>query len=123
MFARVFSIQPNFPRSERVTIEADITRGLYSFSVVGLAGKAVEEARDRISAAVKHTGFGSPKSKNHKVVISLAPADVKKEGTVFDLPMALAYLLSAEEIKFDPSKTLFLGELALDGSVRSIHGA
>ncbi|MBI3573654.1 YifB family Mg chelatase-like AAA ATPase [Candidatus Kaiserbacteria bacterium] len=122
MFARVFSVQPNFPTSERVTVEADLSRGLYSFSVVGLAGKAVEEARDRISAAIKHTGFESPKSKNHKVVISLAPADIKKEGTVFDLPMALAYLLSAEEISFNSTRTMFLGELALDGGLRGVHG-
>lgn len=103
-------------------MEADLSRGLYSFSVVGLADKAVEEARDRISAAIKHTGFDSPKSKNHKVVISLAPADVKKEGAVFDLPMALAYLLSAEEIRFDAEGMAFLGELALDGTLRAVRG-
>ncbi len=123
MFARVYSVQPGFPTSNRVTIETDLSRGLYSFAVVGLAGKAVEEARDRISAAIKHTGYPSPKSKNHKVIISLAPADLKKEGTVFDLPMALAYLLSAEEIKFDANDTVFLGELALDGTLRPIKGA
>ena len=122
-FARVQSVQPNFPESEHVTVEADLSRGLYSFAVVGLAGKAVEEARDRMSAAIKHSGFPSPKSHNHKVVISLAPADVKKEGTVFDLPMALAYLLAAEEITFDPKKIIFIGELALDGSLRPVKGA
>ncbi len=123
MFARVYSIQPGFPSSDRVTIEADLSKGLYSFAVVGLAGKAVEEARDRISAAIKHTGFASPKSHNHKVVISLAPADLKKEGTTFDLPMALAYLLSAEDISFSPDTTVFIGELALDGMLRPVHGA
>jgi len=123
MFARVTSIQPGFPSSALVTVEADISRGLYAFAVVGLASKAVEEARDRISAAIKHSGFSSPKSKNHKVVVSLAPADLKKEGTVFDLPMALAYLLSAEEIAFDPEGVVFLGELALDGTLRPIKGA
>lgn len=121
-FAKVFSVQPNFPESELVTIEADLSRGLYSFAVVGLAGKAVEEARDRMSAAIKHSGYASPKSHNHKVVISLAPADVKKEGTVFDLPMALAYLLSAEEITFDPKGIILMGELALDGSLRPVKG-
>jgi magnesium chelatase family protein len=123
-FARVFSVQPNFPESELVTIEADITKGtLYAFAVVGLAGKAVEEARDRMSTAIKLTGFKSPKSHNHKVVISLAPADIKKEGTVFDLPMALAYLLAAEDIHFDATKTIFMGELGLDGSLRPVKGA
>ncbi len=122
-FARVTSVQPGFPHSSIVTIEADLSRGLYSFAVVGLAGKAVEEARDRMSAAIKHTGYRSPKNHNHKVVLSLAPADLKKEGTVFDLPMALAYLLAAEEISFEPRGYAFLGELALDGGVRSIKGA
>jgi magnesium chelatase family protein len=122
VFARVFSIQPSFPRSDLITVEADLSRGLYAFAVVGLAGKAVEEARDRLSAAIKHSGFDSPKSKNHKVVISLAPADVKKEGTVFDLPMALAYLVSAEELRFSPEKIAFLGELALDGTLRGVRG-
>lgn len=123
-FARVIGAQPNFPESELVTVEADITKKtLYAFAVVGLAGKSVEEARDRMSAAIKHSGFTSPKSYNHKVVISLAPADVKKEGTVFDLPMALAYLLAAEEIKFDAKHIAFLGELGLDGTLRPIKGA
>ena len=122
-FARVFSAQPNFPRSSIVSVETDLSKGLYAFSVVGLPSKAVEEARDRMASAVKHTGFKSPKSHNHKVVISLAPADTKKEGPVFDVPMALSYLLSAEEISFDTEKKLFLGELGLDGSVRSIKGA
>ncbi|MBY0539556.1 YifB family Mg chelatase-like AAA ATPase [Patescibacteria group bacterium] len=123
MFAKVFSIQPGFPHSEPITVEADLSRGLYSFSVVGLPSKAVEEARDRISSAIKHSGYPSPKSKNHKVVISLAPADVKKEGAAFDLPMALAYLLSAEEISFKTAGVAFLGELALDGTLRPIRGA
>ena len=123
MFARVYSVQPGFPHSEIVTVEADVTeKTLYAFSVVGLADKAVEEARDRLSAAIKHSGFKSPKTFNHKIVISLAPAGLKKEGAVFDLPMALSYLLSAEEISFDPTKTAFLGELALDGTLREIRG-
>lgn len=122
-FARVTGIQPSFPESKLVTVEADLSRGLYSFAVVGLPGKAVEEARDRISAAIKHSGFSSPKSHNHKVVISLAPADLKKEGTVFDLPMALAYLLAADDVSFDPKGAVFMGELALDGTLRPIKGA
>ena len=124
MFAKVFSIQPAFPKSALVTVETDVTpKTLYAFSVVGLPDKAVEEARDRISAAIKHSGFRSPKQYNHKIVISLAPADIKKEGAVFDLSMALSYLLSAEEISFDPEGVAFLGELALDGTLRPVHGA
>jgi len=122
-FARVYSVQPQFPDAPLVTIEADLSRGLYAFTVVGLAGKAVEEARDRISSAIKYSGFNSPKSKNHKVVISLAPADIKKEGPVFDLPMALAYLLGSEEVSCTVDGILFLGELGLDGTLRPIRGA
>jgi magnesium chelatase family protein len=123
MFARVTSVQSGFPRSELVTVETDVTNGtLYAFSVVGLPDKAVEEARDRMSSAIKYSGFKSPKQHNHKIVISLAPAEVKKEGAAFDLPMALSYLLSAEEISFDPAGTLFVGELALDGTLRKVHG-
>src|SRR5262249_43196399 len=83
----------------------------------------VQEARDRISAAIKQSGYESPKKHNHKVVISLAPADTKKEGPIFDLPMALSYLLSKNEIAFDPSGILFLGELGLDGTLRGVKGA
>lgn len=121
-FARVFSVQPQFPNAPIVRVEADLSRGLYSFSVVGLPGKSVEEARDRISSAIKHSGFDAPKSKNHKIVISLAPADVKKEGPVFDLAMALSYLLAAEEITYDAAPGVVLGELGLDGSVRPVKG-
>ena len=106
-----------------IDVEVDTSRGLNSFMVVGLPDKAVEESRDRISAAIKNSGFDSPKSKNQKTVISLAPADIKKEGPLFDLPMSLAYLLSAEDIKFDPSGKVFLGELSLDGKLRPIKGA
>ena len=121
-FSKVHSGQSNINGANIIDIEADLSRGLFAFSVVGLPDKAVEEAKDRIGAAIKNSGFESPKSKNHKVVISLAPADIKKEGPAFDLPMALSYLLSAEDISFDPKKKIFLGELALDGTVRKING-
>ena len=121
-FAKTFSAQPSLLKSHIVTVEVDLSKGLHSFAIVGLPDKAVEEARDRVSAAIKNSGFASPKAQNKKVVISLAPADIKKEGPAFDVPVALAYLLAAEEIVFDPAGKLFLGELALDGSVRPIAG-
>lgn len=120
--ARVFSAQPSLLGADIVTIETDLSRGLYAFSVVGLPGKAVEEARDRLASAIKNSGFESPKSKNHKVVMSLAPADIPKAGPLFDLPMAVAYLIAAEEIHADVSQTLFVGELSLDGTLRPIRG-
>ena len=122
-FARVYSAQTNLLSGQVITVELDISRGLNSFSVVGLADKAVDESKDRVGSALKNSGYESPKSKNQKVVVSLAPADIKKEGPAFDLPIALAYLLSAEEISFDPKEKLFLGELSLDGTLRPITGA
>jgi len=121
-FSKVHSGQSNVNGATIIDIEVDISRGLYAFSVVGLPDKAVAEAKDRIGSAIKNSGYESPKAKNHKVVISLAPADIKKEGPAFDLPMAISYLLSAEDIGFNPKDKIFLGELALDGTVRKING-
>lgn len=121
-FSRVYSAQPHTLKGHIVAIETDITRGLHSFSVVGLASKAVDEAKDRISSAIKNSGFKSPKSENHKIIIALAPAELKKEGSYFDIAMAIGYLLSAEEIDADTEGKLFLGELALNGEVQPIRG-
>jgi magnesium chelatase family protein len=120
--ARVFGAQPSLTSADIVTIETDLTRGLFSFAIVGLPGKAVEEAKDRVSSAIKNTGFTSPKSENHRVIISLAPADLKKEGPLFDLPMAISYLIANASIRADVTKKLFIGELALDGTLRPVRG-
>src|SRR5512147_340746 len=114
-FAKVYSAQTHILKASIISVEVDISRGLHAFTIVGLPDKAVEESRDRVSAAIKNSGRESPKSKNEKIVISLAPADVKKEGPTFDVPIALAYLLSVGEIVFSPENKLFLGELSLDG--------
>ena len=105
-----------------VRVEADISPGLYSFSIIGLPDKAVDEARERVSAALKHSGFTSPKQQNQKIVVSLAPGDIKKTGTLFDVPVALSYLLAVKKLDFNPEKKLFVGELALDGTIQSIQG-
>lgn len=122
-FARAYGAQPSLPRAHLVSVEADLARGLHAFSIVGLPDKAVEEARDRVASAIKNSGLTSPKSTNKKIVISLAPAELKKEGSAFDLPVALSYLLAAEDLIFDPIGKLFAGELALDGTIRPIRGA
>jgi magnesium chelatase family protein len=121
-YARVYGAQTSLLSPYIVSVETDISRGLHSFTVVGLPDKAVEESRDRVAAAIKHSGFDSPKSRNQKIVISLAPADLKKEGPMFDLPIALSYLLAAGDIKFEPEEYLFVGELALDGTLRPVRG-
>ncbi|MDO8604096.1 MAG: YifB family Mg chelatase-like AAA ATPase [bacterium] len=104
-------------------VEVDLSKGLNNFSLVGLPSASVDESRDRVSAAVKNSGYESPKQKNQKTVISLAPAELKKEGSHYDLAIALAYLFASGETNFDPKGKLFLGELALDGTLRPIHGA
>lgn len=121
-FARVFCAHTYLLKGEMVSIEADISNGLHSFSIVGLGDKAIEESKDRIASAIKNSGFTSPKSKNEKIVISLSPADIKKEGAFFDMGSALAYLLASEEVSFDPHGKVFLGELSLSGEVRKIKG-
>lgn len=123
MLAKAHSAQVSGLRADFVVVEADISKGLHSFAIVGLGDKAVTEARDRISAAIKNSGFRSPQKGNKKVIISLAPANLKKEGTVFDLAIAVATLAAQGELQFRPEQRLFLGELALDGSLRGIRGA
>ena len=122
-FARVYSAQVNLLSGAIVTIEVDLSKGLHTFSVVGLPDKAVDESKDRVSSAIKNSGFKSPKAKNQKVVVSLSPADLKKEGPFFDLAIALAYLLAADHLEFNPEKKIFLGELGLDGTLRRVRGA
>ena len=122
-YARVYGAQTSLLSPHIVTVETDISGGqLHKFDIVGLPDKAVEEARDRVASAIKHSGFKSPKVKNEKTVISLAPADLKKEGPMFDLPIALSYLLAAGDIRFDPEPYLFIGELSLDGRLCGVRG-
>jgi magnesium chelatase family protein len=123
-FSRIYSAQTHLLKGKVVTIEVDITKKtLHSFTLVGLPDKAVDESKDRMSSALKNSGYESPKNQNQKVVISLSPADLKKEGPYFDLAIALSYLLSAEEIDFDPEGRIFLGELSLNGELRPIKGS
>ena len=123
-FSRIYSAQTHLLKGKIVTIEVDITKNtLHSFTLVGLPDKAVDESKDRMSSALKNSGYNSPKNQNQKIVISLSPADLKKEGPYFDLAIALAYLLSAEEINFDGEGRIFLGELSLNGELRPIKGA
>ena len=122
-FAKVYSAQVNLLRGAIVTIEIDLSKGLHTFNVVGLPDKAVDESKDRVSGAIKNSGFKSPKAKNQKIIVSLSPADLKKEGPFFDLAIAIAYLQASGDIKFDSEKKIFLGELGLDGALRSIRGA
>lgn len=121
-FSRVYSAQPFQLQGQIVTVETDITNGMHSFTIIGLPDKAVEESRDRVSSAIKNSGFVSPKQENFKTVVSLAPAELKKEGSYFDVAIALGYLLSSHAIDFDPEGKIFLGELSLNGTIQPVHG-
>ncbi|RJQ30112.1 ATP-binding protein [Candidatus Parcubacteria bacterium] len=110
--------------AELVEVEADLHVGLHSFNIVGLADKAVSEAKERVNSALKNSGIKPPSKENRKITINLAPADIKKVGSRFDLAIALAYLLASGQVKtFNTKKSLFIGELSLDGTLRPISGA
>lgn len=105
-----------------IEVEIDTTPGLPRFSIVGLPDKAVEESKERVSAAIKNSGFRPPHKKNQRVIVNLAPADLPKEGALFDLPIAIAYLQESGQIKTDLKGKCFIGELALDGTLRPVQG-
>ena len=103
-----------------VKVEIDISDGLPAFSTVGLPDSAVKESKDRVIAAIKNSGFYFPSC---RITANLAPADVRKEGSAFDLPMALGVLAATGQIRSGAlEQMLTLGELALDGSIRPVHG-
>lgn len=102
-----------------VEVEVDISSGLPSFTIVGLPDKAVQEARERVRAAIKNSGYTFP---TRRITVNLAPADLKKEGPAYDLPIATGILLSSGQITADLAHTLFVGELSLDGRLRHTHG-
>ena len=121
--SKIYSAQTTHLSAQIIDIEVDLSKGLHSFNLVGLGDTSVNESKDRVSAAIKNSGFKSPKMKNQKVVVSLAPADIKKEGPLFDLPIAVAYLIASEDIKAEIEDKIFVGELSLDGELRPIKGA
>ncbi|MFH1647510.1 MAG: YifB family Mg chelatase-like AAA ATPase [Chloroflexota bacterium] len=102
-----------------VEVEVDITSGLPSFTIVGLPDAAVQEARERVRAAIRNSGFTFP---TKRIVVNLAPADLKKAGPAYDLPIAVGILMSSEQVGADAAGTMFLGELSLDGSLRHTNG-
>lgn len=122
MSSKVFSAATVGLRSELVEVEVDtVTAGLHQFNIVGLPDAAVKESRDRVSSAIRNSGF-KPPHRAGRVTINLAPADLKKEGPIYDLPMALGFLLATEQLDFDFRDKLFLGELSLDGKARHVKG-
>ena len=120
MFARISSLGVSGIGGFPVTVEVDISNGLPAFDVVGLPDTAVKESRERVRAAIKNNGFRFPVS---RMTVNLAPADRKKAGTLYDLPMFIGILAAAGELKAPGGDCAFLGELSLTGELRPIAGA
>ena len=122
MSSKILSTATIGLKSELIEIEVDaVSAGLHQFNIVGLPDAAVKESRDRVSAAIRNSRF-KPPHQCGRITVNLAPADLKKEGPAYDLPIALGFLLATKQIKFDHSNKIFLGELALDGKIRPIKG-
>src|SRR6185369_855843 len=102
-----------------IEVEVDISGGLPKTIIVGLPDAAVQEAKERVKSAIKNSNAIFPRS---HVAINLAPADLPKNGTHYDLPIALSLLLNSGQIFFEPKNRMFLGELALDGNIRPVSG-
>ncbi len=120
MLSRVISAAVQGIDSYLIDVEVDIAKGLPTFSTVGLPDTAVKESKDRVVAAVRNSGFDFP---TKKITVNLAPADIKKEGACFDLPIAIGILTAKEDVKKDKLKSFcFIGELALDGELRPVKG-
>ena len=119
MFAKIISVGLFGMEAYMTGVEADISGGMPRFDVVGLPDTAVSESRERVRSAIKNNGFDFPPS---RITINLAPADIKKEGPIYDLPILIAILKSTGQLSCDTDSSAFLGELSLNGEVRRING-
>lgn len=120
MFVKIHSGAVNGLACLSITIEVDVAGSWPGFQIIGLPDTSIQEAKERIRTSYKNTGLDFPSNK--RIVINLAPADVRKEGTAYDVPMAVGMYLAHENIETDISEYFFVGELALDGSVRHTAG-
>lgn len=103
-----------------VDVEVDVSNGLPFWEIVGLPDVSVKEAKDRVKTAIKNSGIDF---QSHRIIVNLAPADTKKEGSSFDLPIAIGMLAATENIKYESLKDrAFIGELSLDGKVNKVNG-
>src|SRR5438552_18427668 len=121
MIAKIESASLIGMEAARVHVEVNLFKGMPSFSIVGLPDAAVREAKDRVVAAIRNSGFEFP---SRRVTVNLAPAYLRKDGACFDLAIAVGILMASEAIS--PKRwprCIWLGELALDGSIRPVRGA
>jgi magnesium chelatase family protein len=121
MVARIRSIGLYGIDAYMVETEADVSKGQQAFDIVGLPDSAVRESRDRVRSAIKNCGYKYPLG---HITVNLAPADVRKEGSVYDLPVLLALLMANNQIEptIDMNDSIFIGEVSLDGSLRRVNG-
>ena len=119
MLARVTSCAVVGLEGALVEVEVDIAPGLPAFNIVGLPDAAVQEARERVRAAIRNSGLVFPLK---RITVNLAPADLKKEGPAYDLPIAVGIMMSSEQVPIQEEQALFLGELSLDGGLRHTGG-
>ena len=122
MLVKIFSGVSLGLGSQLVEVEVDVSNGFPTFEIIGLGDKSIEEAKERVKLAIKNSGLQFPSQK--RIIVNLAPADLKKEGPIFDLPIALGILLASEKISLDlfPKNYLFAGELSLNGELRHSKG-
>ena len=119
MLAKVRSAAVQGLDAYPIDVEVDVGGGLPAFAIVGLPDTAVQEAKERVRAAIRNSNYEVPA---RKITVNLAPADVRKEGPAFDLPMAVGILAATEQIRARLDGTVLLGELSLDGGVRPVTG-
>lgn len=119
MFAKAKSLGVFGMEAFSVVIEADLSKGLPRFDIVGLPDAAVKESRERVRASIKNCSYDYPVS---RITVNIAPADIKKEGSVYDLPILIAVLKASSQIAGDLENYAFVGELSLDGEIRRCNG-
>lgn len=120
MLSKVLSFGLKGIEGYKVDVETDVSNGLPAFDIVGLADTSIKESKERVRSAIKNSAFDYPVK---RIVINLAPADIKKEGSIYDLPIAISILACNEENKIkNENKYVYLGELSFDGSVRKVKG-
>ena len=103
-----------------VTVETDISRGIPAFDIGGLPDASIKESRDRVRSAIRNCGFEFP---TQRIIVNLAPADVKKYGSIYDFPILVSILFSTGVIQQDLDDCAFIGELSLSGEVRPVRSA
>ncbi|MBP9759366.1 YifB family Mg chelatase-like AAA ATPase [Candidatus Dojkabacteria bacterium] len=119
MLAKVYTAAVIGMDSKIVEVEVDIQKGLHKFSIVGLADKAIQESKERVTAAIKNSDSDFI---SRRITVNLAPADLPKSGPTYDLPIAIGILLCSGQLKFISDDKLFVGELSLEGKLRKING-